>query len=113
MAALKAVGHFVLGRVGIGSAVPDDDFTGAVLALRDHSLECRVFQWMILGAARHPPVLRVCRRPFGYRPGYEHPADFEAEVVVIAARRVVLDDGRRRLVGLAALRFPLVTRLGA
>src|SRR5215472_9548107 len=111
MSAFKAFGHLIICYVGIGSAVPDDDATGAVLALRDHSLERRVVQWMILGAARHPPVLWVCRRPCGYRPGYEHAIDLEAKVKVVAARGMVLDD-ERQPVAFPALSSPRPTWLG-
>ena len=86
------------------------------LAFRDHALERRVLQWMILGAARHPPVLRVSRRPLGYRPGYEHAVDLEAEVIMVAAARRGAGSTKARPVlgpvGCSALSVP-PTWLGA
>ena len=68
---------------------------------------------MVLGAARHSSVPGIYRRPLGYRPGYEHSVNLETKVIVVAARRMVLNDETRPVISFMALSPPPSTWLGA
>src|SRR5271166_670778 len=83
------------GPVGVSAVVPNDDAAGPILPFGDYSLELRVFHRVVLGAPRHPPDLRICRRAFGDRPRHQHAVDLEAKVVVVTAGRMMLNDETR------------------
>src|SRR5271156_3348469 len=91
MAAPKARGHVVLGPVGVRALIPDDYSAGAVFAQGDDVAEFRVVDRVVLGAAGHPPVLRVDQRAAGDSPCHDDTVDLQAKLVVVATRRVVLD----------------------
>ena len=96
MAAPQRVAHIVLALVGVCAAVPHDHWACSVLAFGDDSFEVLVFHRVVLGAARHPLVLRIHRRPFRHGPRREHAVYLEPEVVVVGTRSVVLDHEVRR-----------------
>ena len=77
---------------GVHAAVPDDHPSGAVLLLRDHAFEGGVLEGMILDLDRHALVAGVERRTLGNGPGFQHPVELEAKVVMQPARRVLLHD---------------------
>jgi hypothetical protein len=79
------------------AAVPDDDRPPAVLALRNHALEARVLERVILGLRRHPALTRDEARPFRNRPALQHSVELEPEVPMHAARGVLLHDELERL----------------
>src|SRR5690606_13634710 len=59
------------GRVALGDPmppVPYEDRARAVFPLRDHALERRVLERMILGLDGEPPFLRIEARAFRHRP---------------------------------------------
>ena len=98
------------------AAVPDDHGTGAVVAFGDHALEVGVLDRMVLDFHRQALLVDVVRRPLRHGPRQQHAAEFEAEVVVQAPRRVLLDAKEmsgsrrsgyrcRRLLDIAAERF--------
>src|SRR4029079_12488535 len=78
------------------SAVPHHDGARAVLALRDHALESRVFERVILGLRAHAPLARDEARPLRNRPALEHAVELEPEVPVHSARGVLLHDELER-----------------
>ena len=84
------------GSVGLDravpAAVPDDDRAGAVVAWRDHALEVGVLDRVVLDVDGQALLFRAHRRPLRHRPALEHPVHLEAQVVVEAPRRVLLDD---------------------
>src|SRR5271156_4831079 len=88
MATNKAIDHLVLGPVGVGAVVPDGDMVGAV---GDGVLELHVVNRVVLRATGHPPVLRVDRGAARDRPRHQDAVDLQPKVVVVAARRVMLD----------------------
>ena len=47
---------------------------------------------MVLGLGGVALVGRVERGPLGHRPALQHAVDFEAEIVVVGTRRVLVDD---------------------
>src|ERR1700733_877823 len=88
MATHKAIDHLVLGPVGVGAVVPDGDIAGTV---GGGVLELRAVNRVVLGATGHPPVLRVGRGAAGDRPRHQDAVDLQPKVVVVAARRMMLD----------------------
>src|SRR5690606_27826212 len=75
-----------------GAAVPDQDAAAAVLALRDHALEVGVLERVVLGLRCEPPLAGHEARSLRHRPALEHAVELEPEVVVQAARGVLLHD---------------------
>ncbi len=92
-----------------GAAVPQQHGAAAVLALGDDALELAVLERVILDVHRQPLVGRVEAGPLRHRPALQHAVQLEPEVVVQAARRVLLDHERER--SRAALRAWLARRL--
>ncbi len=80
----------------IHAAIPDDDIAGAVLLRGNHALERAVVERMVLDLDREALVAVLQRRPLRHRPGLEHAVELEAEVVMQAARRVLLDHEQQR-----------------
>src|SRR5271155_232082 len=84
MATHKAIDHLVLGPVGVRALVPDDHAGGGIL-------DVGVLQRLVFGATRHPSDLRIHRRPPGNGPRHQDAVDLQPKVVVVAARRMMLD----------------------
>src|SRR5580704_678422 len=74
------------------AAVPDDHRARAIFALRNVSLEIKVFERVVLGADRKPLVADREARAFGDRPAFQDSVHFEPQVVMEPARRVFLND---------------------
>jgi len=74
------------------AAIPDDDSSRAVLALRDRALEAGVVQRMVLDLDGEPPVRRIEARPLRNGPTLEDAAGFQAQIVVQVAGVVFLND---------------------
>src|SRR5262249_18200226 len=74
------------------AAVPDHHRAAAILALRDRALEGVVFDRVILDVNREPLLAWHEARAAGYRPALHDAAELEPQVVVQAARGVLLDD---------------------
>jgi len=87
-------------------AVPEHDGARAVLALRDHVLERAVVEGVVLDVHREALVVRVEGRALRHGPAQQHAVKLQAEVVVQARRRVLLD-----AVGEPAARADLARRL--
>src|SRR5271167_4407950 len=88
MATYKAIDHLVLGPVGVRAVVPDGDI---VCTVWDGVLELRVVNRVVLHATGHPPVLRVDRGAARDRPRHQDAVDLQPKVIVVAARRMMLD----------------------
>ena len=90
----QAAVSFLLDEV-VGPAVPDLDRAGAVVPLRDLTLEGRVLERVVFDV--HGEVLgaRVHRHAFRHGPAREHALALEAKVVVKPAGIVPLDDEDR------------------
>src|SRR5262249_49020413 len=73
------------------AAIPDHYRTAAILALWDRALEPVVFDRVILNVNRQPFLARPEARRAGHRPPFHHAVEFEPEIVVQAAGRVLLD----------------------
>ena len=71
--------------------VPDDDFTGAVVALGNDALEVGVLHRMVLDHHGEALFRDVGGRALGNGPAHECAAPLESEVVVEPGRRVFLD----------------------
>jgi hypothetical protein len=84
-----------LRAVAIGPGIPHDHRAGAVLALGDDALKPGVLERMILDANRKPLHARIRRRTLGYGPRLQHTPHLQPEVVVVAARRMLLHDEHR------------------
>ncbi len=76
----------------VGPAVPDEHVPGAILLVRDASLELVVRHGVVLGLDRQPANDGVVARPLGHRPADHGAVDLEPEVVMQAARVVLLND---------------------
>ena len=84
-----------LARIALGlplAAVPYDHLAGAVLPRRDRALEAGVVQRVVFHMHRHALVGGVEARPLGHGPALQRAVELEAEVVVQAARMVLLHD---------------------
>ena len=103
----------VLARIALGlpaAAVPEHDRAAAVLPLRDRALEAAVIERVVLDMDGKPLLAGDEARTLGDRPALEHAVELEAEIVMEAARGVLLDDeavagaGARRPRGSAVCR---------
>src|ERR1700730_18890834 len=74
------------------SKVPDHHRSGSVLARRNHTLEFRIFERMVLRPYRQALVRGVHRRPFGYCPGRQDPIYGQPEIIVKPGGIVFLND---------------------
>src|ERR1700732_2658714 len=74
------------------AAVPDDHRARAIFALRNISLEIKVFDRVVLGADRKPLFADREARAFGDRPAFQDSVDLEPQIVMQPARRVFLND---------------------
>jgi len=84
-----------LARIALGlplAAVPYDHLAGAVLPRRNRALEAGVVQRVVFHMHRHALVGGVEARPLGHGPALQRAVELEAEVVVQAARMVLLHD---------------------
>ena len=79
------------------AAVPHDRLAGAVVALGDHAFEVGVLDGMVLDLHGEPLLAGIERRTFRHRPRAQHAAVLEPQVVVEAARRVLLDAEEARM----------------
>jgi len=70
--------------------VPDDHRAAAILALGDNALEGEVFERMILGMDRKALLADGKARPARDGPALQHPVELEPQIVVQAARIVLL-----------------------
>ncbi len=73
------------------AGVPEHHRAAAVLALGDGALEVAVLDGVVLDVHGEPPDLGVEARPLGHGPADEDAVEFEPQVVVQAARGVLLD----------------------
>jgi hypothetical protein len=110
----------------VGAGVPDLHRPGAVAPSRDRAVEVEVLQRVVLGADRHPVVVRVERDAARQRPRGERALALEAQVPVQARGTVLLDrkagrfaaddlgsGGRARLPRAAGLAGGVEVALGA
>src|SRR3977135_1942239 len=74
------------------SQVPDHHRSCSVLAGRNHALEPRIFERMVLRPYGQALVRRVHRRPFGYCPGRQDPIYGQPEIIVKPGGIVFLND---------------------
>ena len=83
-------------RVGIergpDAAIPDQRGAGAVLPARNDALEPAIFERVVFDMNRQALLARIEARPFRHRPALQHPVEFEPEIVMQPARRMLLDD---------------------
>src|SRR5580704_17389339 len=82
-------------RIGLrlpSAAVPDDHRARAIFALRNISLEIKVFDRVVLGADRKPLFAGREARAFGDRPAFQNSIHLEPQIVMKPARRVFLND---------------------
>ncbi len=86
-------------------AIPHDHRPGAVVPLGDHALEVRVLDRVVLHVDREALHRRVEGGPLRHRPGEQHVAPLEAEVVVESPGGVLLDDEEARPAGAATHRL--------
>lgn len=78
------------------ASVPDDDLTSTILFRRYGSLEACVVERVVLDMHGHALRFRVVARPLRHCPRQEDAARLKPEIVMQAARPVLLDDERRR-----------------
>ena len=71
--------------------VPQLHRAAAILPLGYGPLEVAIVERMILDLDRQPLVGGIDGRPPGHRPGLEHSAEFEAQIIVQMAGRMFLD----------------------
>jgi hypothetical protein len=74
------------------AAVPDDHRARAIFALRNISLEIKVFDRVVLSANRKPLISDRKARALGDRPAFQNPIHLEPQIVMQPARRVFLHD---------------------
>ncbi len=74
------------------TAVPDQHGAAAILTLRDDALEAVVLDGVVLGVHGQAPLPGDKARAAGDCPALHHAVKLEAEVVMQAPRRVLLDD---------------------
>ena len=72
--------------------VPEDDRAGSVVALRNHALELRIVQRMVLHVDGHALVLRVGRWSPGNGPREQHAVKLQPEIPVESGGIVLLHD---------------------
>ncbi len=80
-----------------GTAVPHHDRSAAILALRNHAFEIAIFERVVFDMNRQPLLAGDEARPLRHRPALQDAIELKAEIVVEAARRMLLDD-----IGIAA-----------
>src|SRR3546814_2174559 len=73
------------------AAVPQHHRAAAVLALRNGALEVAVRQRMVLDVHREALLAGDEARPLGHRPALQYAVHLQAQVVVQAPGRVLLD----------------------
>lgn len=78
------------------ATVPDDNGAGAIVAGRNYAFEIGVVERMIFDMHGHALDGWVEARSLGHGPAFERAIEFQAEVVMQAARGVLLDDERMR-----------------
>ncbi len=74
------------------AAIPDDHRARAIFALRNISLEIKVFDRVVLGVDRKPLFADREARAFGDRPAFQDSVHLEPQIVMQPARRVFLND---------------------
>ena len=79
-------------RRPVPPAVPDDDGAGPVVVGWDHSLEVGVLERVIFHVHGEALLLGADRRALRDGPALQHPVHLEAQIVVEAPGRVLLDD---------------------
>src|ERR687895_269076 len=89
--------HRLLAQVLVGSAVPDDHWTGAVLALGNNALEVAPGQRVVVDLHRQALVARIGRGALRHGPRLERAVDLEPEVPVHAGGGVLLDHEARHV----------------
>ncbi len=85
------------------SQVPDHHRSGSVLARRDHTLEFRIFERMVLRPYGQALVRRIYRGPFGYCPGCQDAIYGQPKIIMEPAGIVFLNDKDAACDYLAAL----------
>jgi hypothetical protein len=73
------------------ATIPDNHRAGTILALRNISLEIKVFDRVVLGADRKPLFAGREARAFGDRPAFQDSLHLEPQIVMQPARRVFLN----------------------
>src|SRR2546428_2672186 len=86
----RILGGFVALRHPI-APIPELNGTAAILTLGNRALEISVVERVIFHFDGQPFVVGVERRAARYRPGFEHPVEFEAQIVMEPRRRVLLN----------------------
>ena len=80
----------------IAPAVPNDDRAGPVLALRYDSFEGAVVDRVVLNHDREMLLVRVEAGALGHRPRLQRAVELQSQVVVEAARGVLVDNELER-----------------
>src|SRR6202035_2254987 len=73
-----------------GAAVPEQHGAAAVFPGRDDALEGAGIDRVVLDLPRQPLLVRIQARPFRHRPALQHAVHLQAEVIVQAARGMLL-----------------------
>lgn len=73
------------------AAVPDDDGAGAVLFRRNGPFKAAVVERVVFDMHRHTFLGRIATRAFWHGPAQQNPIELEAQIVVKAARPVLLN----------------------
>src|SRR5262249_27756012 len=84
-------------------AIPDEHGPAAIFALRDGAFERIVFDRVVLDLDREALLPRYEARSARHRPALHHPAKLKPQIVMKAARRMLLND---ELMTLAARHMP-------
>src|SRR5579872_93427 len=89
-------GDFIRGIVAfselVRTLVPNDDFTGAVMTLRNDSFKRAVIERMILDVHCEPLVAGIERRSFGHGPRRKYAFCFQTKIVMQSRRAMLLHD---------------------
>jgi len=79
----------------VGSLVPDADFTGAVLAFGDLTLELAKGEVVVVNLDSEAFRAGLFRNAFGHSPALIHPIFFQAEIEVVRASMMFLNNELR------------------
>src|SRR5262245_40794264 len=74
------------------AAIPDHDGAAPIFSLRDGAFELVVFDRMIFHLDGQPLLAGYEARTAGHRPALHHTVELEPQIVMQAARSVLLDD---------------------
>lgn len=81
----------------IVAAIPDDDPTGAIFALRDDAFEGAIFQGVVLHGDSEPLNTGFEGWTFGHSPGLQDTVHLKAEVKMVGGSPMLVDDEQWRV----------------